>query len=340
MEAMTRVAVEVLDSHDRVHTRERLLLGDGKKRFTLGRGTAADVMIDDRHAAALHAAVELGADGLWRITDLGSVNGVIVGGTRILGATDVALPGGAFQIGRTRLRVRGEHEALDPERLDRGHAGALSGHMPAIAMAGAIVCAWFVGYFAWLVAPRDSATMMAAGLVSLFIATGIWTAVWALLTRVMRGEARWMTHAAIALGVAAALIALQWVTALGWFAFSLPQFAARDVLLTMVLAAVALYWHISTAAPIRRRTALFYAIAVPVLILGTTSWVEARKHTRDVNFIGESMQLFPPSLRLRQGGSVEGFFERAASLKSDADRKRKAVASDETGDAAAGEDDD
>lgn len=337
MEAMTRVAVEVLDSHDRVHTRERLVLGGGKMRFTVGRGTAADVMIDDSCSAALHAAVELGADGKWRVTDLGSVNGVIVGRARHRGATDLALPDGIFQIGRTRLRVRGEHDALAPERLDRGHAGALSGHLPAIAGAGAVVCVWFTSYFAWLVAPRDTETLVAAGLVSFFIGASVWIAMWALLTRVMRGEARWVTHAAIALGVGAVLLAVDWVMNLGWFAFSWPQIPMRNVLLIMVAAAVALYWHITTAARIGRRTALVLAIAGPLLIVGTTSWVEARKHTRDVNFIGERAQLFPPSLRLRQGGTVDVFFDRAASLKNDADKKRKAVESDDTGDV---EDDD
>jgi hypothetical protein len=340
MEAMTRVAVEVLDSHDRVHTRERLVLGGEKTRFTVGRGTAADVMIDDAYAASLHAAVELGADGQWRITDLGSVNGVIVGGKRRRGATDLALPDGTFQIGRTRLRVRGEHEALAPEHLDRGHAGALSGHLPAIAGAGALVCAWFTSYFVWLAAPRDGATLIAAGLVSLFVGAGVWTAVWALLTRVMRGEARWVTHAAIALGAGAVLLVVQWVMAVSWFAFNLPQIPARDVLLTMTLAAVALYWHISTAAPIARRTALLFAIVVPLLLVGTTSWVEARNHTRDVNFIGDRAQLFPPSLRLRQGETVDAFFDRAATLKSDADRKRKAVGGDDNDEAPDAEDDD
>ncbi len=340
MEAMTRVAVEVLDNHDRAHARERLVLGGGKMSFTVGRGPAADVMIDDARAAALHAVVVLGADGQWRVTDLGSVNGVVVGGTRHRGATDLALPDGVLQIGRTCLRVRGEHETLAPERPDRGHAGALSGHLPAIAITGAVVCALFTGYFAWLVAPRDAATMVAAGLVSFLIGAGAWLSIWALLTRVMRGEARWVTHAAIALGVGAVLLAVDWVMTLGWFAYSLPQFSVRNVLLIMVAAAAMLYWHLTTAARIRRRTALIFAIAGPLLILGTTTWVEARKHTRDVNYISDRGQLFPPSLRLRQGGTLDVYFERAASLKTDADRKRKAVASDDAGDTPEAEDDD
>ena len=308
MEAMTRVAVEVLDSHDRVHARERLVLDGANNRFTVGRGVAADVMIDDRRTAELHAAVELGADGRWRITDLGSINGVIVGGKRHRGATDLALPDGQFQLGRTRLRVRGGHESLEPERLDRGHAGALSGHLPAIAVTGAVVCAAFTVYFAWLVAQRDSATIITAALVSLFIGAGVWTALWALLTRVMRGEARWLTHAAIILGVVAILLAVEWVMTLGWFAFSLPQFPLRDQFLIIVAAAVALYWHITTALRIKRRTALVWALAVPLLIVGNTTWMDARKHARDVNFIAERGQLFPPSLRLRQGGTLDSVF--------------------------------
>ena len=330
MEAMTRVAVEVLDSHGRVHTRERLVLGGEKKRFTIGRGVAADVMIDDAHAALLHAAVELDEEGLWRVTDLGSANGVVIGGARQRGAAALLLPDGALQVGRTRLRIRAGHETLAPERVDRGDAGPLNGYMPTVATAGAVVCAWFIGYFAWLAAPRDSATVMAAGLVSLFVGAGVWTAIWALLTRVMRGEARWVTHVAIAFGAGAVMLAIDWVLDLGWFAFSLPQFSIRDGLLAVAAAAVALYLHLTTAAPIRRRTAMLCAIAVPALILGTTGWVQARNQVRDVNFIGVSTQLFPPALRLRQGGTVDAFFGRAAALKDESDQKRKAMSGDDT----------
>jgi hypothetical protein len=339
MEAMTRVVVEVLDSHDRVHLRERLVLGGDKISFTVGRGAAADVIIDESCSAALHATVELGADGKWRVADLGSINGVIVGRTRHSGVTDLELPDGIFQIGRTRLRVRGEHETLPPERVDRRQGGKLSGYLPAIAVTGAVVCMLFTVYFSWLIAPRDTATLVGAALVSLFISAIAWIAIWALLTRVLRGEARWVTHAAIALGTGAALLAVDWVVALGWFAFSLPGISMRHVLLIIIASAVALYWHISTAAPVGRRTALLLAIAGPLLTVGTTTWVEARKHTRDVNYISEREQLFPPALRLRQGGSADVFFGRAASLKTEADRRRKAVENDDTSDAPDAEDD-
>ena len=340
MEAMTRVAVEVLDSHDRVHTRERLVMDGGKKSFTVGRGAAADVMIDDAHSAPLHAAVELGADGRWRVTDLGTVNGVIVGGRRHHGAVDLVLPDGRLQVGHTRLHVRGEHEALAPEREDRGNAGALTGHMATIAIAGALVCAGFTAYFGWLVASRDTAMLIAASLLSLFIGTAVWIAIWALLTRVMRGEGRWVTHAAIALGAGAVLLAVEWVMALAWFAFGLPTFPARNVLLSSVVVAAALFWHVTTAARITRRSALWFAVIGPNLIVGMTNWGEARKHTRDVNFIGERMQLFPPALRLRQSGTLDAFFDNAASLKQGADRKRKAMASDDASDATDAEDED
>ena len=96
MAAVMRVVVETLDHHDRVHARERLALPADRVRFTIGRGVDADVMLDDRYCAPLHAAVELGADGAWRVTDLGSVNGVIVGGVRQRGAQ-------ALEIGRAHV---------------------------------------------------------------------------------------------------------------------------------------------------------------------------------------------------------------------------------------------
>ena len=108
----------------------------------------------------------------------------------------------------------------------------------------------------------------------------------------MLGEGRWVTHLAIAFGAGAVMLVLDWVLGLGWFAFSLPQFPARDGLLAVAASAAGLYWHMTTAAPLRRRTALLFAIVAPALIVGTTSWVQARNQARDVNHIGVREQIF------------------------------------------------
>lgn len=58
-----------------------------RERVTLGRGTGADVVVEDPSISHQHAAFELGERG-FRLRDLGSTNGVIVNGSRT-GAADL-----------------------------------------------------------------------------------------------------------------------------------------------------------------------------------------------------------------------------------------------------------
>jgi len=75
--------------------------------FTIGRGTEADLRINDPGVSRLHAqiSVEDGADGQPRvtITDLGSTNGLVINGQRLRSAT--LAEGSRIEIGSTRMLV-------------------------------------------------------------------------------------------------------------------------------------------------------------------------------------------------------------------------------------------
>jgi pSer/pThr/pTyr-binding forkhead associated (FHA) protein len=80
---------------------------------TLGRGTGCDLVIDDDSVSAQHARLEW-ADGGWRITDLGSVNGTAVDGVKL--SPDAASPlpfGSTLRLGGVRLQFQ-EVGGADP----------------------------------------------------------------------------------------------------------------------------------------------------------------------------------------------------------------------------------
>ena len=328
MEAVTgqAVVIEVLDSHGRVHARERLSLAADRRSFTVGRSTAADVMLDDPFVAALHVAIEVTAEGLLRATDLGSVNGIIVKARRHLHAQDLELPDGLVQVGRTHLRVRTWSEALAAEKPD--HAG-FDSRAGLIAYSGALACVLFIGYYSWLTAPWDPATLMTISVMKALPVAGLWIALWALLSRVITGEWRWMTHAAILFGVCAALLALDWALDLASFVFALPQWSWRDPSLLIATAALALYWHLTHASTMKQRTAAVVAVLLPAVAIGASTWANMRDQNRNVNFIGERVKVYPPALRLRQGGTLDAYFSAAAGLRDAADRRRKAMPGEE-----------
>jgi len=75
--------------------------------FTLGRGTDADVRINDPGISRLHARVSVrGAEDAPQVTieDMGSTNGIVVDGRRVQTATLTA--GSRVELGNTRMLVR------------------------------------------------------------------------------------------------------------------------------------------------------------------------------------------------------------------------------------------
>ena len=80
----------------------------GARPFTIGAAPGSDVVLDDPAVSARHGQVHrVGA--AWVLTDLGSTNGVWIGGARVQSAA--LAPGVALTLGRTRVECVPEPEA-------------------------------------------------------------------------------------------------------------------------------------------------------------------------------------------------------------------------------------
>jgi hypothetical protein len=74
--------------------------------MTIGRAEGSGVVLDhDGHVSSLHAVLQSYGEG-WAIRDLGSTNGTVVAGERLL-AERALRHGDTIQIGRTRMVFRG-----------------------------------------------------------------------------------------------------------------------------------------------------------------------------------------------------------------------------------------
>jgi hypothetical protein len=73
-------------------------------RLVIGRGGAADIVIDDEYSSVQHAVFDVALGTVW-VEDLGSTNGTTLDGTRIAGRTRVGT-GMMVEIGSTRVTVR------------------------------------------------------------------------------------------------------------------------------------------------------------------------------------------------------------------------------------------
>ncbi|MFN0300946.1 MAG: FHA domain-containing protein [Burkholderiales bacterium] len=327
------VVVEVLGGHDRVRARTRVALSEVKRTFTVGRGALADVILDDDFVAILHARIEVGEGGELKVSDLGTVNGVVVAGKRHRGAQNLALANGELQVGRTRLRIRTAAETLAPEKIDDEALGSALRNRAGIAALGGSLCMGLVAYSSWLGAPRDTASVMVIWLIAALGITGLWVTLWALLARVLQGEWRWVRHAMIFFWMTVAYLLIDSLLNVSWFALSLPHWEPRDTLIALVAISLTLYFHLATASALGRRRAFVAACLVPALAVGAVEWVRGRNLARDVNHIGIRNQIYPPAVRLRGAASLEDFFSDAVLLQSGADKKRKGMRGDGESDA-------
>ena len=318
-----RVVVEALDGHGRTQWRERVALNSERRTFTIGRSPEADVTLDDPHAAALHASVEVTADGRLLASDLGSVNGLIVGGKHCSNACGLALPDNTLQVGRTRLRVRTGHEPLAPEKPYRLLASSPVHGSAWIAAAGALASGLQLLYMNWLGAPRDLTISIVTSLSLAASIAAVWVAFWGLLSRIMQGEWRWLRHAAIYLGISAAFGAVMGVVDLSGFMFALVLPGNRYIWVGAVALAVALFLHLTHASNLAASRAAVVACGIPLLLASATHWLQGRALVRDVNYIGAYMRIYPPALRLRPSDALEEYFNTAASLRG---RASKALA--------------
>lgn len=83
-----------------------------KPRMVIGRSARNDVHVDDVFASRQHAELHRGRDG-FSLTDLGSANGTLVNGRRIVGTVPLA-PGDRIQIGGTVLELDAPELAPTP----------------------------------------------------------------------------------------------------------------------------------------------------------------------------------------------------------------------------------
>ncbi len=326
----TVLLIERIDGRCRVLQRERFVLDSARPGVTIGRGVEADVVLDDPYVAPVHVRVTAGADGRFGVDDLGSANGVMIRGERRKGACGVVSAGDTLQVGRTLLRLRGKGERIapeivDPEIVDQATArfGLARPALSAIASVAAIFLS--MAYSTWSDAPRDMADSFVRGLFMALPLTAGWVAMWALLTRIMQGEWRWLSHIGI---VGLVWIALEIVDSLldvSWYAFSLPRWSWRDKLLMIAAFAVALRLHLHYAAHLTARQMASVVAIVPVLLVATTYWMVDRSNQRNVNFIDVGLRIYPPAFRLSSAGPVVPYFGSVKQLRAEADARRHAV---------------
>ncbi|MGI9520510.1 MAG: FHA domain-containing protein [Hyphomicrobiaceae bacterium] len=316
------ILVECFDEHGRMVARERFSVKNGDSKITIGRCVSADVSVDDGHIAEKHVSLELTSGGRIVISDLGSLNGILINGKRQERVQNVPLPNDRFQIGRTQIRVRTSLDKLMPERPLVLQRPANIYALIWIAGLGAAASISENAYANWLQAPSDLVADFVSSTVIAIFAVAAWVAIWALLSRVMLGEWRWIEHAAIVLGVLAVYLFGKHLTQLLWFMYGLPAWRGGSVWFIAFFLALILFGHVRLASRASTRLAAAIAVAIPLFCASTMQWMVNRSARQDVNAIAAYLRIFPPIYRVQKAMPADLFFNRIERLRAVADRKR------------------
>lgn len=102
--------VEIVDRHREVVSRHPVHVWP----VTVGRSYASDVIVDDPFVAPLHLTIEPVADDRFRVSDLGSVNGIsLASSSDRVDSAEVGCDE-LVRLGHTQLRLRTANHAVPP----------------------------------------------------------------------------------------------------------------------------------------------------------------------------------------------------------------------------------
>jgi hypothetical protein len=290
--------------------------------FRIGRDLGNDLVLDDPHVAAHHAELHVAPDGSAQLQDLGTRNGI----HPHRGKREphyAVLADAPYRLGNSLIRIRHRSWALPPEL-----ALSMRAMWPLAILALMLVLgrgAWDI----WLTDLRDKPPSYVYELSSLAAAMCIWSAMYALLGRVLSGGDRFFTHLFIAssafLGATVLHVLLQVLSfSASWL---WPMRIAPYT--TVVIVALTIRAHLRVADPrhwpVLRwgvATATALAIAVPVAQV----WISSHRLTH-VQVLGA---IEHPSLRLASPVSIAAFVDANLALKAKADKARADSTEDNT----------
>ncbi len=306
--------IEVLSRHGEVAARERIEAAEAR----IGRAFDNDVVIDDPHVAPHHLRIFRAEDGELVAEDLGSVNGLYPehGAARVQRLPLAGGPG--LRIGRTILRVHDAAHAVAPEKPltpPRAHAAWAAG-LGAAAIALLFGIEWFG------ITAERSTNLMVLPLLGFATFIVLWTGLWALLSRLFFGQARFALQLRIAL--TACLAFLLWDQLGEWLSYGLawPQLDDYASYGIWALIAVACYGHLISIGPRHMRIAM--GVIVALLAAGAAMQYTGKAETRRI--AGEPAtlgELKPPQFRVRPAVPVERFLADTGVAKRAVDEARK-----------------
>jgi Inner membrane component of T3SS, cytoplasmic domain len=309
--------IEILSRHREVAARFRL----AGPEVRIGRGYDNDVVVDDPYVAARHLRLFRDDAGQLVAEDLGSANGMFVGGGRTRLARTPVDGKQPIRIGQTYVRVRDAEHEVEPERVVRPALRTVP-----IVLAVALLAALFSidALHVWLTQTSEPKALdYLTPLVWIGVGGFLWVGFWALLSRIFSGRSRFLPNLLIALGGALVYSLYEEFAQFSAFALNWPTAGNYAYIAVWSIVAVVCFFHLREVGPSRLvlKGALVTALFAAVIVVQSLQRSEVLQNSgREIS----TRQLMPPAFRLVPLRDEAAFFDDIAKVKAklDADRAR------------------
>ncbi len=288
---------------------------ESARTFRIGRALDNDLVLDDPHCAPYHAKLEIDANGVARLHDLGTSNGIV--GARNKRATVHEIKtDDPYRLGQSLVRVRASDWPLMPERVLSRRAVwpyALAGLALALAH-----CAWDL----WLRDVQEKSPTYLYSLSGLALLLCLWSSMYTLFGRLVAGENRFFSHLLIAcIGYLAGTLVLNFLETLA-FTMSWLWPARITEPVVVVIAAMTVRQHLRLADPRHwptLRIGLVIVATLAIVVPLAQQWISHQRLT-DIQTLHA---IEHPALRLASPVPLPEFSVSVDTLKARVDKARK-----------------
>lgn len=283
----------------------------------VGRAYDNDCILDDEYAAAHHAVIEQGPDGMLVMRDLGTRNGLNVGRKRV---KELTLGGDTVvRMGHTSLRVRAADFPVPEELRDRtmhGWEGLLPGAV-GVLLAGLVAL-----FVTWLLdaEPFELLNYVLAPGAGVGAAL-LWSSLWAFLNRLFGRYTRLGRHLFIFGCGLATLVGFRLLAAVVAYAWSLEWLTRYGSHVAVATVAGIIYFHLATIKPSLRRRLRAICAGAAVLGSGLVLIVNQQQHGRLADELYMSV-LLPPELRASPDATVAEYMSDVEAMRAELEAER------------------
>jgi len=305
--------VEIVDRHRDVLARHAVYRWPAR----IGRGYEADVILDDPFVAPLHAAIEPAGMDRFRISDLGSRNGITLAATEQRVDTTEVGPDDVTSLGHTQIRIRTTSYTVPQERpLLRV---ALYRRPAAFALLAALYIVLLL-WNGWVLTNEDDERyVLYFGVLGMVALLAVWISVWSFVSNVTGRLPHFTAHGFVACAGVVALTTSDSVFEYLSFAFDATWLDYVSGAAAAAVLAYMIYRHLLLNSRARRKTLAFVGAVTSVAICGTFAGLELVSDRALDTKQRYNGTIKAPVFLFASGTSPETFMSDAEALKNKVD---------------------